>query len=280
MKVVVTGSSGLLGGFVAQAFCDAGHTVLGLDMVAPRVTSPWTHVSADLRDLGIVLQLIRNVDAVLHVAGIPRPTGSAPATVFQTNMAINYNVVEAAVLNGASRLVYASSMSVLGYPFYEQNIAPSYLPLDSNHPIKAQDAYGVSKWLGEELVDAAVRRRPAMAAVSLRMPWIQSPEGFVANVEARRTRARAEARDLWGYIDGRDAAAAFLASAEKPLSGHSRLFISAKDTFMEEETVDLVSRAYPNVKMTSPLTANDTIFDLAEAREILGFEPRHSWRDY
>lgn len=280
MKIIVTGSSGLLGDFVAQAYCDAGHHVLGLDMVVPRRAVPWRHVSADLRDLGLVLQLVRDVDAVAHIAGIPRPTGSAPATVFATNMAINYNVVEAAVLCGAKRFVYASSMSALGYPFYEQKVAPAYLPIDSKHPIEAQDAYGVSKWLGEELVDSAVRRRPQMSAVSFRMPWIQSPEGFVANVEPRRARARADARDLWGYIDGRDAAAAFLAAVEKPLQGHSRLMISAKDTFMPEETASLVSAAYPDAALKVSLDGNDTIFDLAEARDVLGFEPRHSWRDY
>jgi nucleoside-diphosphate-sugar epimerase len=280
MKVLVTGSSGLLGSHVAAAFGEAGHEVVGLDTVAPRTLSDWTHVSADLRDLGTTLQLIRNVDAVAHVAGIPRPVGSAPATVFSTNIAINYNVIEAAVLNGVSRFVYASSMSVLGYPFYERPIRPSYLPLDSKHPIEAQDAYGVSKWLGEEMLDAAVRRRPSLTGVSLRMPWIQPPDGFVANVEARRERARAEPRDLWGYIDARDAAAAFVASVEKPLHGHVRLFISATDTFMPEETSELVEAAYPGMRFTRAIEGNGTIFDLDEALDTIGFAPRHSWRHY
>ncbi|WP_210490864.1 NAD-dependent epimerase/dehydratase family protein [Microvirga antarctica] len=280
MKVIVTGSSGLLGSHVATALCEAGHSVRGLDTVPPRSPSAWTHITTDLRDLGTTLQLIRDVDAVAHVAGIPRPVGSAPATVFSTNMAINYSVMEAAVLNGATRFVYASSMSVLGYPFYEQPIRPSYLPLDSRHPIEAQDAYGVSKWLGEEMLDAAIRRRPGLSGVSLRMPWIQPPDGFLANVEARRARARAAPRDLWGYIDARDAAAAFVASVEKPIEGHKRLFISAIDTFMPEDTLTLVEAAYPGTRLTRAISGCDTIFDLAEAREAIGFEPRHSWRDY
>lgn len=280
MKVIVTGSSGLLGGFVAQGFCDAGHEVLGIDLAPPKAPAPWTHISSDLRDLGPVLQLVRDADAVAHIAGIPRPTGSAPATVFATNMAVNYNVVEAVALARIPRLVYASSMSVLGYPFYEEPIAPRYLPLDSAHPIDAQDAYGLSKWLGEEVIDAACRRRPGLAAVSLRMPWIQSPEGFKAMVEARRTRARSGVNDLWGYIDGRDAAAAFLAAATRPISGHKRLFISAADTFMTEETAALVAGAFPGARLEKPLAGHETIFDLTEARDVLGFEPRFGWRDY
>ena len=110
MKVIVTGSSGLLGRHVASALVEIGHNVLGLDAIAlPRGKANWQHVTADLADLGTALQLNRNVDPVVQLAAIPRPTGLPAGQVFQTNIAVAYNVVEAAVLNGASRLVYASS---------------------------------------------------------------------------------------------------------------------------------------------------------------------------
>ena len=129
MPVIVTGSSGLLGRHVAGALVEAGHGVLGLDAAAPPAGASWDHVTADLTDLGQALQLVRNAEAVVHLAAIPRPTGLPPGHVFATNMAAAYNVVEAAVLNGATRLVYASSMSVLGYPFFETPIAPSRPPV-------------------------------------------------------------------------------------------------------------------------------------------------------
>jgi nucleoside-diphosphate-sugar epimerase len=200
--------------------------------------------------------------------------------VFQTNMAACYNVVEAATLSGTPRLVYASSMSVLGYPFFEQPVVPQYLPFDSGHPTAPQDAYALSKWLGEEVVAAAVRRRPDLAAVSLRMPWIQTAETFGRDVVERRRRAELVARDLWGYLDARDAAAAFVAAAERPLEGHHRVFISAADTFMEVETEKLVSAAYPGIKLRRPLVGHETVFNLTEARQLLGFEPGYGWRDY
>jgi len=281
MKVIVTGSSGLLGRRVASALIEVGHTVLGLDTIAlPRGTANWEHVTADLADLGTALQLVRNVDAVVQIAAIPRPTGLPAGQVFQTNIAIAYNVVEAAVLNGASRLVYASSMSVLGYPFFETPIAPAYIPIDSAHPVGPQDAYALSKWLGEEIVEAAVRRRPDLSAVSLRMPWIQTAETFPREVAARRATAMLVARDLWGYLDARDAAAAFVAAVGRPIEGHKRLYISAADTFMEVKTQILVQTAYPDVEYKRPLSGYETIFDLSEAVAVLGFTPHHGWRDY
>jgi nucleoside-diphosphate-sugar epimerase len=280
MRVIVTGSSGLLGRHVAAALVDAGHDVLGLDAAPPPAGAAWGHVTVDLTDLGPTLQLVRNAEAVVHLAAIPRPTGLPAGHVFKTNMAAVYNVVEAAVLNGATRLVYASSMSVLGYPFFETPVEPTYVPLDSAHPVAPQDAYALSKWLGEEVVDAAVRRRPALSAVSLRMPWIQTPATFPREVVARRARAALVARDLWAYLDARDAAIAFVAGVERPIEGHARLFISAADTFAEIETAELIRAAYPRTVIKRALGGYETVFDLSEAREVLGFAPAFRWRDY
>lgn len=280
MRTIVTGSSGLLGRHVAAALCEAGHDVLGIDVAAPPAGCGWQHVTADLTDLGQALQLVRDAGAVVHVAAIPRPTGMPAGEVFRINMAACYNVVEAAVLSGAARLVYASSMSILGYPFFEQPVVPAYLPFDAAHPAAPQDAYALSKWLGEETVAAAVRRRPGLSAVSLRMPWIQTPETFRRDVAGRRERAALVARDLWGYLDARDAAAAFVAAVGKPLAGHHRLFVSAADTFMETETAALVAEAWPGVPLRRPLPGFETVFDLAEARALLGFAPKYGWRDY
>jgi nucleoside-diphosphate-sugar epimerase len=159
-------------------------------------------------------------------------------------------------------------------------VVPHYLPFDSAHPAAPQDAYALSKWLGEEVIAAAVRRRPDLSAVSLRMPWIQTPETFPRDVAERRKRAELVARDLWAYLDARDAAEAFVAAVERPVEGHRRVFLSAADTFMEIKTERLVREAYPGVELRRPLTGFETVFDLAEARALLGFDPRHSWRDY
>ena len=226
------------------------------------------------------MQLVRNASTVVHIAAIPRPTALAPETVFRTNLSSTYNVIEAAVLSGATRIVYASSMSVLGYPFFERPIRPAYLPIDSAHPVAPQDAYALSKWLGEEIVQSAVNRRPELCAVSLRMPWIQTAETFPREVSRRRAQAKLVARDLWGYLDARDAASAFVSAVERPIVGHRRVYISAADTFMDVETTTLVASAYPNVPFKQPLSGFDTVFDLGEARAVLGFQPHFAWRQY
>ncbi|BAV51346.1 NAD-dependent epimerase/dehydratase [Mesorhizobium loti] len=251
--------------------------MLGIDTVAP-VGGAWRQVTADLTDLGSTLQLVRDCDAVVHVAAIPRPTGRAGGEVFKTNVATAYNVVEAAATAGISRFIYASSFSVFGYPFFEKAVTPPYLPVDMNHPVGAQDPYGLSKWLGEEIVDAAVRRG-AFSAVSIRMPWIQTAQSFFAGVGPRRATADS-ARDLWAYLDARDAGQGFLRALEWQGDGHLRVLLSAADTFMEEETEALVRRVYPGVARSRPIAGFGSVLDTVHARETLGFAPEHSWRSY
>ena len=186
MRVIVTGSSGFLGRHVAAHLARSGHSILGIDVSAPPAGfDGWTHVAADLTDPAAALELVRDVEAVVHIAAIPRPTGRTAGDVFHTNVGSAFNVIEATRLARIRRLVYASSFSVLGYPFGEPFIPPRSLPVDERHPIDAKDPYGLSKWLGEEIVEAAVRQG-GLSAVSLRMPWVQSPETFAAQIGPRR----------------------------------------------------------------------------------------------
>jgi len=277
-RILVTGSSGLLGRHVAETLVLAGHAVTGLDIAPPPETAAWTHVTGEADALAVVTELAMGMDALVHIAAIPRPTGRAAADVFRINMAAMYAAVEAARLSRIPRFVYASSFSVLGYPFFEKKIAPPYLPVDEGHPPGAQDVYAVSKWLGEEMVEAAMRRG-VFSAVSLRMPWIQTPETFHAAVGPRRRQAEA-ARDLWAYLDARDAADAFVAAVERPIEGHQRLFLSATDSYMERPSAELVAEAYPDTPISKPLEGTNALIDISAARQSLGFAPRFSWRDY
>lgn len=278
MKVVVTGAAGLLGRHVAAACTDAGHSVTGIDR-APQAMAKWACISADLTDLGAAVQLFAGADAVVHCAAIPRPTGVAPAEVYRVNMATAYAAAEGARLCGAGLFVYASSFSVLGYPFAPVLPIPRFLPLDETHPVGPQDIYGTTKWLGEELVESFVRRK-AFRAVSLRMPWIQTPESFYREIGARRSTPAAGA-DLWAYLDARDAGAGFVAALDWKGEEHLRCYLAAADTYSERPTRELVAETFGDaMECRSSLEGYAGLIDTALAARKLGFHSRYSWRDY
>ena len=72
MKVVVTGSRGKVGRAATQALVDAGHDVLGVDLVPPvfdaGVVVPGRYKQADLTDAGSAFAIVAGVDAVVHSA--------------------------------------------------------------------------------------------------------------------------------------------------------------------------------------------------------------------
>lgn len=193
MRVVVTGAAGLLGRHVAAACQAAGHRVLGVD-VGPQPPGR-DRVTADLCDLGAAVQALAGAEAVVHCAAIPRPGAVPAAEIWRVNMATAYAVTEAARIVGAPIFVQASSFSVLGYPFAPVLPEPRRLPLDEAEPAAPQDIYGTTKWLAEELIEAAVRAG-AFRAVSLRLPWIHTAESFARDVVPRRRLPAAAADSL------------------------------------------------------------------------------------
>lgn len=278
MRVVVTGAAGLLGRHVAAACLSAGHEVLGID-AAPQPEAAWARVTADLCDLGTAVQLFQGAGAVLHCAAIPRPVGHAPAEVYRVNMATIYAATEAARLCDVGLFVYASSFSVLGYPFAPRLPVPDYLPIDEHHPVAPQDIYGTTKWLGEELVEAMVRQG-AFRAVSLRMPWIQTPESFARDILPRRATVDAAA-DLWAYLDARDAGCAFARALDWAGQGHLRCYLSAADSYSETPTPDLIAAAFgAEVPLRDGLEGHAAPIDCSLARRELGFVPQYGWRGY
>jgi nucleoside-diphosphate-sugar epimerase len=80
-----------------------------------------------------------------------------------------FNVVEAATALCINRIVYASSVSVPGFPSFVQPLAPSYVPIDEAHPLLPHDAQGLSKRIGEEFAEGFARCGQ-LAVVSLRFP--------------------------------------------------------------------------------------------------------------
>jgi nucleoside-diphosphate-sugar epimerase len=277
MIIAVTGSSGLLGRSIVDTLMAAGHEVRGIDSV-PATTHLTSHLTVDLTNFGEAVLALKGAEIVVHGAAIPRPTGRTATDVFSTNMALAFNVVEACVTLGIRRLVYASSFSVLGFPFFVKPVELRYLPIDEAHPNAPQDAYALSKTLGEEVVEAAVRRG-ALDAVSLRMPWIQSPATFLEQVGPRRASAES-GRDLWSYIDARDAAAGFLLAVEGRTTGHLRYFLSAADTYSETPTFELIRTAFGDLPLKRQFNGHEAVIDTGAAKAALGFVPKHSWREY
>jgi nucleoside-diphosphate-sugar epimerase len=202
-----------------------------------------------------------------------------PEVVFRTNVMSTFNVLEAASTLGINRVVYASSVSVLGFPFFVQPFAPDYVPIDEAHALLPQDAYALSKRIGEELADGFTRRG-CLTVVSLRFPWIHTPRTFAEQVQPLWKDPAAGASNLWSYIDSRDVAEAARLALTAEVSGHVACFVAASDSFMPIPSRMLVADHYPTAIIQDGLTDHASLLSSAKAQAMLGFRARYSWRSY
>jgi nucleoside-diphosphate-sugar epimerase len=190
-----------------------------------------------------------------------------------------FNVLEAASALGITRVVSASSVSVLGFPFFERPFAPDYVPIDEAHPLLPQDAYALSKRIGEELADGFARRG-RLTVVSLRFPWIHTPRTFAEQVLPLSADPAAGASNLWSYIDSRDVAEAVRLALTAEIGGHEACFVAASDSFMPIPSRVLVTEHYPTTIIRDDLTDHAPLLNSAKAEALLGFRARYSWRSY
>ncbi|MBA2597973.1 MAG: NAD(P)-dependent oxidoreductase [Chloroflexia bacterium] len=277
MRVVVTGGSGLAGRAVVAHLVQRGMDVTNVDLVSSDGPTPFRRV--DLGDLGQVYGCLRGADAVVHFGAIPRPTFDVPEVVFRTNVMGTFNVLEAASALGITRVVSASSVSVLGYPFHERPFAPDYVPIDEAHRLQPQDAYALSKLTGEELA-AGFARRGRLSVVSLRFSWIHTPETFAAQVRPLWSDAAAGVSNLWSYVDARDVAEAVRLALTAEIDGHEACFMAAPDSFMPVPSRELVAEFYPTTVVKEGFGDHDSLLSSAKAERLLGFLAKHTWRSY
>lgn len=280
MQIIVTGSRGKLGVGVVAALREAGHRVIEFDARGERGPDS---VQIDLTDYGQVADAIAGVeerhsgvDAVVHLAAVPAP-GIVPDTALITqNLTMTINVFQAARRAGVSRIVHASSETLLGIPMA---IDPPYVPLDEAAPTRPEFMYAVGKHLEEELARKLVRWDPALRITGLRFSNVMAEEDY-AEFPSWQHDTRVRRWNLFGYIDRRDGGQAVLRALENAAPGYDTFIIAAADTVMERPSAELLDAEFPAVPRSRDIVGRETLLDITRARDVLGYAPQHSWRDY
>lgn len=284
MKVLVTGARGKVGRAAVEALLDHGHDVVATDLMRPSFERKGhrevPYVMADLTDAGDAFAVARGFDAVVHTAAIPEPTGNPPHVVFQTNIMATFNMIEAAIRFGVKRFVYISSETVPGFFFPERPDRPDYAPVDEEHPIRPQDPYALSKWFGELLMDAAVRRSD-IRCISLRPTWVQNEDIYERNLGPQVRDESVLSPNLWSYIDVYDLAEAIVLATESDLPGHDIFYIASPDNVTGKDFGELLHRHYGDTIPLRPVDRPDSSgISTAKAQRVLGYSPKRSWKDY
>ena len=114
--------------------------------------------------------------------------------------------------------------------------------------------------------------------MGLRISNIMEPEeyqrfpGFWPDPHSRKW-------NVWGYVDVRDVAAACRLALEAEVTGSQNVIIAAADTVMNRPSRDLLAEVFPDVPLTREVAEFGTLLSVDRAKQVIGYEPQHSWRD-
>jgi UDP-glucose 4-epimerase len=273
MKVFVTGSRGLIGAEVARGLAGLGMEWRGFDLADGQ----------DILDRKSLVEAMEGCDAVLHSAALLGHADQDQDEVFKVNVVGTQNVVSGVRQLGIRRLVYLSSVNVLGV--FKGERAPDYLPIDDDHPLYPKSAYGVAKYLAEEICRLACIESD-LSCVALRPPgvWPADRYGRVRSWLSGNTETPGQA--MWEYgafIDVRDLASACITALIQPFKGFHAMLVAANDVVTSRpDSRALANLMCPDVRWRGgavyDIDQNRSLVDCRLARSFIGFDPQYTWQ--
>lgn len=234
-RILVTGASGAIGHTVTRGLRERGFFVRGYDLKPATLSGE--HSVADIADLEALRRAASDVDTIIHLAAVPDRDNFADQLV-PHNIVGTQRVLEVARLNGLERVIYGSSIRVVGGIDWQQE----KIRLDVG--LVPGDHYGVSKATGE-ILGRMYADRFGISVICARLGW------FVRNPD--------EASRVESVVSG------------------TRIYLSHDDAlefFVRAVSVENVPFAAVFVVSKN---GGKALFDVEPTRQLFGFEPRDSW---
>lgn len=152
-KLLITGSSGLIGGILWKGLSDS-FELYGLDLhVDSEKANTFQADTTRANQVESVLDRIPSLASIVHLAGDPRVDADWESAL-NINIGGTQNVYAAAQRHGVKRVVFASSNHATGaYEGFPPSLhtKKDVQPITTRDPIRPDGFYGVSKVEGEAI---------------------------------------------------------------------------------------------------------------------------------
>jgi nucleoside-diphosphate-sugar epimerase len=296
-SVMVTGASGKLGAPLCEALVAEGYHVIAVDRRLPVGVAGVEEVQLDIADTVAVEAQVARSDAVIHLASCKEDREA----VIKVSAQGTFNLLDAAMrTKKPKRVILASGDAVNGIYFNPQPV-----PIREDMPMVAYPGYYPLSKVIEETMFQEFYWQAGVPTVCLRMSWIQCEDDILTHLtvagdqfgvpvwsELMNDQQRAR------YASGCDAAVALRHPDGTPMLRHivavedciQAYLLALKTEGIEGQTfmiamndpfnyVDAAAYAAKQLgievlDLVDPV-GKDFCIDIAKARYVLGYRPKH-----
>jgi UDP-glucose 4-epimerase len=286
MQILLTGSSGWLGRFLAPKLREAGIRVVGLDLV-PAIN---TDVVGSLADQRFVERVFGDfqIDGVIHGGALHKPDiARYPAQAFvDVNITGTQKLLELASANGCDRFVFTSTTSLMISETIHAGKAggarrAAWLD-ESLGPLEPRNIYGVTKRAAEQVCALHHREKHLPILVLLAGRFFPEDDDMHRHLSGPNIKAN---EFLGRRLTAEDAAEAHLVAIVKaPDIGFGTYIIAAPTPFSRNDAGQLIEDAPGVIGHYFPYAAElyervgwhlpqsiERIYDPSLAQDQLGF---------
>ena len=157
-KVLVTGSEGFIGSHLIEMLLKKNYNVRALVLYNSFSDKGWLKdikknknleiIFGDLTSSDFTREITKKCDKIFHLgAQISIPYSyKSPEAFFNNNVKGAINILDAAKINKVKKVVMTSTSEVYG--------SALYIPMDENHPLRAQSPYSASKISADKFAES------------------------------------------------------------------------------------------------------------------------------
>ena len=266
--VLITGASGFIGKALARSMAET-HEVICLSRRDPGLDLRWVRGEfgsfEDLRRLDD-----DSIDTVVHLAAVTG--GCSERDGILVNVEGTRCLMRYLINRGCRKFVMASSIAAVG--FQSTRFRPVQLPIPDEHPCLDRNAYGLSKFLMEEITKYCQRQNDDIDVINLRLSSVRPDDEMPEPKEVGPLREWC----LGGItiMARSDAVRAFTLAAEAPYRPGVRIMNAAGPKAWVADPVAEILRNWwgDDVDVSyleQPGHEYDSVYDVTRIREEIGF---------